>query len=106
MSGEPSADMPPVEVADSLKGLPEGVWTYRRIYVFTLTLIALALVWRIIELARPEDLPSIAKFLVSLAMVLAVLYIAGPLAEHIVRLFSLAKVLIDSVAFWKRGKAS
>ncbi len=95
--------MTPPDLAEGLKGLPEGVWTYRRIFVFSLTIGAMLLVYKIVDLARPEDLPGIAKMLIWLVMLLAVLYIAGPIAEHIVRLFGLAKVLVNAILPWRKG---
>lgn len=101
MSGAPDT-MTAADYAEPLKGLPAGVWTFRRVFVFALTLIAMALVWRIIELAPPAYLAAIAKWLIGLVGLLVVVYTIGPTAEHIVRL---GKV-VEALSPFRKGGAS
>ncbi len=100
----PETTAPIADYAEPLqKALPDGVWTFRRVFVFGLTLLTLALVWRIVELAPAEQLPGVAKWLICLNMLLVVVYTIGPTAEHFVRLGAAARVLIEALVPWKRG---
>lgn len=102
MSDE-SAPAPLADYAEPLRSLPDGVWTFRRVYAFGVTIAALLLIWRAIELMPPEHIGMLARWLVLLLMLIAVLYNVGPTAEHIVRLTKAAWVMVERMLPWKKG---
>lgn len=72
--------------------LPEVNWTWRRWFVFMVTIAALALVWRIVEKSADiVTLRMIARYSLALAALMALLYIAGASSEQVVKLLQAAK---------------
>lgn len=96
----PEAATPIADHAEPLaRALPDGVWTFRRVFVWLLTLVLLTLIWRIVELAPAEHLAGIAQGLIGLIALLVIVYTIGPTAEHIVRLGKIVEALVP----WKKG---
>lgn len=68
--------------------LPEGQWLFRRIYVWSLTVLLLALtafaVWR----SPPGQLQLIALWLIGLIGLIATYYLLAPSAPELARLIA------------------
>ena len=72
--------------------LPEVNWTWRRWFVFMVTLAAIGIVWRIVEKSSDiVTLRMIARYSLVLAALMAMLYVAGASSEQVVRLIQAAK---------------
>ncbi|BCW89979.1 hypothetical protein sos41_31470 [Alphaproteobacteria bacterium SO-S41] len=89
----------PEDYAERAAAMPANTWTFRRIFVFIVTGVLLVLLWRLVELMPVEAAPEIAKWLIVLIAIFAVLYLVGPTAEHVVRLGSIVQ------SIWPFGRA-
>ena len=71
--------------------LPEAHWTFRRIYTYVVTLLALGgVAWVIHKINDDGPLAGLAYALIGLCALLATYYLIAPAAEHIVRLIQSA----------------
>ena len=72
--------------------LPEVNWTWRRWFVFMVTIASIGIVWRIVEKSSDiTTLRMIARYSLVLAALMAMLYVAGASSEQVVRLIQAAK---------------
>jgi uncharacterized membrane protein YfcA len=63
----------------------EMKWTWRRLFVFVVTVIALSVVaWIVHKLDDADGLKNLAQWLIGLIAMLSTYYLIGPTAEHIV----------------------
>jgi hypothetical protein len=100
MSSAAESKDPPL-LADPQDPLPESGFLYRRITVWVVSLIILALLWFIVvTLGKRDDatdgLVTIAKWLIGLFAMVQTYYLIAPSAEHIVR-------IMQTVNAWKSG---
>lgn len=79
--------------------LPENSWTYRRLAFFVIVGALLALRWRTVERMPPEDLREVISQDTFLIALFAVLYIVGPTAEYMVRIFKIGGAIVTA---WRK----
>lgn len=90
-------------MADDLQDpLPESSFLYRRITVWVVGIVILALLWYNVHALRHlehgDGLVTISQWLIALLGLLLTYYLIAPSAEHIVRMFQTANILKSGVA--------
>lgn len=105
---EAAATAGPPPTVDAQDPLPEGAWLWRRVFVFGVTVILLALVWAKIDavsdVARNGSETAIAGLVKLLRLCLILIgalilfYLLAPSAEQLTRLIQTARTLRSGVA--------
>lgn len=74
----------PVENAGAPSPLAEGLWVWRRLYVFATSGAAWLLLDRLIALTPPEAALPLAKGLMALLALTMILYLVAPTAQQLI----------------------
>ena len=76
----------PTDAVESGNAIPEPHWTFRRIFTWTVTGVALLILAFIVWAGRNGDLSGVAYGLIGLVAWLSTLYLVSPSAETIVKM--------------------
>jgi len=87
---------------DAQDPLPESSFLYRRITVWVVGIVILALLWfnvyALRQLEHGDGLVTISQWLIGLLALLLTYYLIAPSAEHIVRMFQMKDILKSGTA--------
>ena len=68
--------------------LPESRWLYRRLYTWSLTIAAIALLWWLVRRMPAEDLQLVALWIIGLLALVVTYYLLAPSAAELARIFA------------------
>lgn len=68
--------------------LPEGQWLFRRLYTWSLTIAAIALLWWLVRRMPAEDLQLVALWIIGLLALVVTYYLLAPSAAELARIFA------------------
>lgn len=73
---------------DPQNPLPESQWLYRRLYTWSLTIAAIALLWWLVRRMPAEDLQLVALWIIGLLALVVTYYLLAPSAPELARIFA------------------
>lgn len=87
-----------VDVQDPL---PETSWLWRRIYVFTFSMISVAFIMyalqSLYQMNQAEAVYRIARYMIGVHAMLILFYMVAPSAEQIVKLIQASRIIMSGV---------
>lgn len=73
---------------DPQNPLPESTWLYRRLYTWSLTIAAIALLWWLVRRMPAEDLQLVALWIIGLLSLVVTYYLLAPSAPELARILA------------------
>lgn len=95
---DPATAAPRVDVQDPL---PETSWLWRRIYVFTFSMISVAFIMYALQslyvMHDTENVYRIGRYMIGIHAMLILFYMVAPSAEQIVKLIQASRIIQSGV---------
>jgi hypothetical protein len=100
ISAEVGAD-PATARVDVQDPLPETSWLWRRIYVFTFSMISVAFILyglqSLHEMQNAEGVYRVSRYMIGIHAMLILFYMLAPSAEQIVKLIQASRIIMSGI---------